>query len=142
MTYSLTLRELIGPSGSTTKGAKLSTSELDGNFIYLQNLATTQVGGVVVLNYESNNNDTISATASVVLVSSDTTYYTFNLNLPTPTIGWQMTIIRTDNFMSENFISIIGSFFGGGSYFGMSVSGLVVVIVFDGTVWHIISTNA
>ena len=38
-TYSLILRDLIGPSGSTTKGAKLSISEVDGNFIYLKNLA-------------------------------------------------------------------------------------------------------
>ena len=44
-TYSLTLRELVGPSGSTTKGAKLSISEVDSNFIYLQNLASGLTAG-------------------------------------------------------------------------------------------------
>ena len=56
MTYSLTLRELVGPSGSITKGAKLSIPEVDGNFIYLQYLAASASAqnGVPVRDQDGN----------------------------------------------------------------------------------------
>ena len=162
MTYSLILRELTGPSGSVTKGSKLSIDEMDGDLIYLYNLITntygitgpagptgpigtqgpagTGIGNAIVLTYENANNTTISSTASVVYLGSDSDNPMY-LTLPTPVVGWQMTIIRNDNYFSENTISINGPFFDGSSNYDMNYSGSNIVINYDGSSWHILSTN-
>ena len=157
-TYSLILRELTGPSGSTTKNAKLVASEMDGNLIYLQSLIATSgstgsqgatgpqgpagsgAGNVVFLTYETDNNTTISSTASMVFLGSDQDS-SMNLTLPTPSPGWQMTLIRNEDYFSENTISINGPFFDGSSNYDMNYSGSNIVIVYDGSTWHILSTN-
>jgi hypothetical protein len=132
---SLILRENIG--------RRLTIIEVDNNFTYLEGLALSgSEGGVSILNYESNNNDTISPTASVIFVSSDSDYSQMNLTLPTPTVGWKYTIIRTDQSNSENYIVINGAFFSGDNSYWLSYSGSNVVMVFDGSVWHILSTNS
>ena len=122
-------------------GRRLTISELDGNFLYLENLAISN-GSVSVLNYESNNNDTISPTASIIFVSSDHLYSAFELTLPTPAVGWKYTIVRTDTSNSENMIIINGSFFNGDTSYWLSYSGSNVVIIYDGSVWHILSSNS
>lgn len=121
---------------------RLTINELDGNFTYLQTLSQTNSGGpsVVSLTYENDNNTTISSTASVVLISSDMDL-TMDLTLPTPIQGWQMTLIRVDYFFSENALNINGTFFDGSSYYSMNYSGSNIVIIYDGSAWHIISTN-
>ena len=110
---------------------------------YLEGLALSgSEGGVSILNYESNNNDTISPTASVVFVSSDTDYNQFNLTLPSVTAGWKITIVRTDVSNSEYVIILNGSFFSGDTSYWLSYSGSNVVIIYDGSVWHILSSNS
>ena len=143
MTYSLVTRE--------GKGSKLTITEMDGNLLYLQQLAQSNgatgpagpagSNNVVFLTYENSNNTTISSTASIIFASNDSGYEYLNLTLPTPTIGWQMTIVRTDQYNSENGIIINGSFFSGDSNYSLSYSGTNVVIIFDGSVWHVLSGN-
>ena len=125
-------------------GRRLTIAEVDGNFTYLENLSLSgsDSGCVSVLNYENDNNTTISPTASVVFVSSDTDYNQFNLTLPSVTAGWKITIVRTDASNSENVIILNGSFFSGDTSYWLSYSGSNVVIIYDGSVWHILSSNS
>ena len=105
-----------------------------------QGPAGSGAGNVVFLTYETDNNTTISSTASMVFLSSDY-YLDMSLTLPNPQPGWQMTLIRIDNYYSENTITINGTFFDGSSNYDMNYSGSNIVIVYDGSAWHILSTN-
>ena len=118
-------------------GRRLTIIEVDNNFTYLQSLTGPSV---VFLTYENDNNTTISSTASMVFVGNDQDN-SMSLTLPTPMPGWQMTLVRNDSYFSENTISINGTFFDGNSNYDMNYSGSNIVIVYDGSSWHILSTN-
>lgn len=127
------------------QGAGLVAVDNSGNLSWSaggpQGPAGSGQGAAVFLTIENANNTVISTTASAVFISNDQSSTAFDLTLPTVSAGYQMTIIRIDNFNSENFVTVYGPFFGGGSSYSLNTSGVSMVIMFDGTVWHILSTN-
>ncbi len=142
MTYSLTTRE--------GKGSKLTISEMDNNLLYLQALAASASAAPIpwvnnytpiFLTYDTGNNTTIPATASIIYVSN-TTDNVMNLVLATASYA-PLIIIRNDpDYFGENSIQLNGEFFAGGTTYLLNATGYNVSIAYDGTYWHVLSSNS
>ena len=126
-TYSLITR--------SQKGSKLTTTEMDDNLLYLEELALSTSSGYSFLTY-ANTGATIST--STVFVGVDS-YNFMTLYLPTDSIwiGVEIRVIKTDNSY-ENSVTINGNFYNGDTTYGLYGRGQVLKTIFDGDQYWIL----
>ena len=124
---SLTLRRDIN--------RKLSISEIDNNFIFLQDLNTDNNTLFIDPSY---NNTTLSSTASVFFVNTPFSYTTVTLPDASIMIGKELKFINTQNNYEASF-NISGPYFDESSTYNLNGFGHTLVIISDGSVWWILS---
>lgn len=133
-TYSLTLRQLAGPSGSVTKSAKLTATEGDGNLIYLYNLASTPVKFIT----NGDSGSTLDPLYTYVFANISTS---INITLPDVVIGKKITFIRTDGG-GETHLQINGPFVQSETQYNLyGYEYNTVTFVSDGILWYKIATT-
>lgn len=123
---SLVLREEIG--------RKLTISEVDGNFIYLENLSLRNIEFIDT----SFNGLTLSSTASIFFCNSSYADTTVNLPDASLMIGKELKFINVDNNYEGSF-NINGPFFDSSSYYNLNGLGHTLTIISNGSAWWMIN---
>ena len=132
-THSLTLRE--------DKDTRLTVSEVDGNFKYLNNLASSSAS------QESYRNLTLSDFVTNSFTASTTDTYLFvecpiaqylNIYLPDPADmpGKKLSFVKTDNNY-ENEVTLHGTF-NVDTFYSLYGSGSTATFVSNGIAWWLV----
>jgi len=138
-THSLTLRE--------DKDTRLTVSEVDGNFKYLNNLASSSASqdsyrilseidfDLISNGYWSEGTFSVSTMDTYLFVNLSM-YTTLNMYLPDPSdmTGKKLVFIKTDN-NSENQIYLNGVFYNNETIYYLNGGGYSVTFVSDGSTW-------
>lgn len=132
-THSLTLRE--------DKGTRLTVSEVDGNFKYLNNLASSSASQESYRNLTYSdfvaNSFTVSTTDTYLFVECPIAQY-LNIYLPDPADmpGRKLSFVKTDNNY-ENEVTLHGTF-NSETFYSLYGWGSTATFVSNGITWWLV----
>lgn len=132
-THSLTLRE--------DKGTRLTVSEVDGNFKYLNNLASSSASQESYRNLTYSdfvaNSFTVSTTDTYLFVECPIAQY-LNIYLPDPADmpGKKLSFVKTDNNY-ENEVTLHGTF-NSETFYSLYGWGSTATFVSNGNSWWLV----
>ena len=121
-------------------GRRLTISEMDGNFTYLENLAQSGGGGSVKNIGNADDNINLLTTDFNIFVSVSTPI-TINMASPADMPGETVRFVRKDQF-GEVYCIINGTFGNGSStYYLYGYSYNSVTFLSDGESWYVVATT-
>jgi hypothetical protein len=118
-------------------GRRLTINEVDGNLLYLQNLANTNTNINLSIN-NSFNGATLSSTASIFFCDSSYSYTSVNLPDVAEMTGKELRFISTDDNYEGSF-TLNGPFYDSSNNYNLNGFGHTLTIVSDGSVWWILN---